>query len=334
MLRKYRQEDIDRIVQLERDHLDSSLEAAFYEADLDNSFAYHCVWEENGIIIGFISTVFDGFSLEILNFVVDQSFQSLGYGTKILAALFDELVLKGLNQVSLEVKESNLKAISLYNKFGFKRISVRKEYYANHENALVLQKLYDEKKDIVNLEAILFSSKKDFLYRHNEEQAEAFNHYDFYDDKNQFLQEVLKEPHFPIWTNWIDQNLFNGYDCKKEYLLHTNAYYYHHKGKLKDLTIECTQNQAGKVIQYAIISNDKEVSSLIVLEYQHSFLISSFLAENQSILELLLYTFILEAKKRNKVEVYLKINCENVFFKYFEETGFKIVDTIYKFYKR
>ena len=38
----------------------------------------------------------------------------------------------------LEVRESNQKAIKLYQKFGFKTASVREKYYGDGENALVM----------------------------------------------------------------------------------------------------------------------------------------------------------------------------------------------------
>ena len=46
----------------------------------------------------------------------------------------------GATSFILEVRESNLAAISLYNKFDFKEISIRKNYYSNGENAKVLIK--------------------------------------------------------------------------------------------------------------------------------------------------------------------------------------------------
>ena len=47
---------------------------------------------------------------------------------------------KGLKRVILEVRESNTKAKALYSSLGFKTISIRYSYYANKENALVMQK--------------------------------------------------------------------------------------------------------------------------------------------------------------------------------------------------
>ncbi len=91
-------------------------------------------------IIGFVSSIFDGNLLEILNLVIDKKYQSKGYGTRLLKEVFAELMSKGLKRVILEVRESNTKAKALYSSLGFKTISIRYSYYANKENALVMQK--------------------------------------------------------------------------------------------------------------------------------------------------------------------------------------------------
>ena len=46
------------------------------------------------------------------------------------------------HNVNLEVRVSNVKAIALYQKFGFKNVAVRKRYYSNGEDAyLMIKKL-------------------------------------------------------------------------------------------------------------------------------------------------------------------------------------------------
>ena len=51
-----------------------------------------------------------------------------------------KLVSLGVNKVFLEVRSSNISAIALYEKKGYTKISVRKKYYADGEDALVMVK--------------------------------------------------------------------------------------------------------------------------------------------------------------------------------------------------
>ena len=50
--------------------------------------------------------------------------------------------LPQLKKITLEVKASNTKALNFYYKNGFTKIDVRKKYYKDGEDALVLMKEY------------------------------------------------------------------------------------------------------------------------------------------------------------------------------------------------
>ncbi len=183
MFRLYEKQDILDIVQIEEEVLQSSLGYDYYLADLENPLAKHYVWLEDDKIIGFISSIFDGFSLEILNFGIRHSYQHHGYGTKLLANVLDELVVLGMNHAVLEVRASNLSAIGLYQKLGFKQVHIREAYYSNGEDAFVLQKLYTDRSDIANVEAILFSKKTGHRFTSDFKERYSLNYYDLYNER-------------------------------------------------------------------------------------------------------------------------------------------------------
>ena len=77
----------------------------------------------------------------IFNVAVRESYRNKGVAT----ALINELITYGKKNnfsfITLEVRESNLPAISLYSKFGFIKAGERKDYYSNpKENAILLTK--------------------------------------------------------------------------------------------------------------------------------------------------------------------------------------------------
>ena len=49
-----------------------------------------------------------------------------------------------INELTLEVSETNLPAINLYTKFGFKNLGIRKNYYGVNNNAIIMT-LYIDK---------------------------------------------------------------------------------------------------------------------------------------------------------------------------------------------
>ena len=77
---------------------------------------------------------------DIEGVVVDKQFRKQGIGEKLMHSAHEFILDKQIKSVLLEVRESNINAISLYQKLGYQRIAVRKNYYSDGENALVLRK--------------------------------------------------------------------------------------------------------------------------------------------------------------------------------------------------
>ena len=70
---------------------------------------------------------------------IHPRFQGQGLGQALLWALLTKAHYRKLERATLEVRGSNLAAVSLYNKFGFKEAGRRKKYYKDTgEDALVM----------------------------------------------------------------------------------------------------------------------------------------------------------------------------------------------------
>lgn len=122
-------------------------------SDFDDFWNYNILKEElespnskyiiaktnDGEIIGFtgIKVLVD--NADIMNIVVKKSWRNQGVGNLLLNNLIS--ICKDLNllSLSLEVNEDNLPAIHLYEKFGFKQIGVRKNYYCNNDDGVVMK---------------------------------------------------------------------------------------------------------------------------------------------------------------------------------------------------
>ncbi|MBR2011146.1 MAG: ribosomal protein S18-alanine N-acetyltransferase [Clostridia bacterium] len=76
---------------------------------------------------------------QITNVATNPAYRRQGLADAVLTALLTEARLRGLATVSLEVRESNLAAISLYEKHGFSVVGKRNHFYKNpREHALVM----------------------------------------------------------------------------------------------------------------------------------------------------------------------------------------------------
>ncbi len=80
-------------------------------------------------IIGF-SVVYNAkFTNDLLTIGVDPDFQGRKLGSRLLYDTLKKVVELKCVECFLEVRVSNAVAISLYEKFGFKKVGVRKGYY-------------------------------------------------------------------------------------------------------------------------------------------------------------------------------------------------------------
>lgn len=95
-------------------------------------------------ILGFfvLRTVLD--ASELMDIAVAAPFQGRGLGRRLLNAALKTAKLSGAARVTLEVRESNFKARSLYETAGFTVDAVRKGYYRareGRENAVLMTKV-------------------------------------------------------------------------------------------------------------------------------------------------------------------------------------------------
>ena len=91
----------------------------------------------DGEIIGFAGIKIIVDTADIMNIVVKKSWRNQGVGSLLLDNLVSLCKNLSLFSLSLEVNESNLPAINLYKKFGFKQIGLRKNYYMGKDGIVM-----------------------------------------------------------------------------------------------------------------------------------------------------------------------------------------------------
>ena len=77
--------------------------------------------------------------LHLVTIAVDPGAQGRGLGQRLLLECLELAVEAELNEVVLEVRESNTRARALYEAFGFRKAGQLLDYYKdNHETAIVM----------------------------------------------------------------------------------------------------------------------------------------------------------------------------------------------------
>ena len=139
-IRRMSPDDIDEIWHLEQDlfTMPWSRASLLFEAG-DNRNALSIVGVDEGEIVGYAIGWFVSDEFHIGNVAVARERQGRGIGKLLVEFMLGEALARGTSIATLEVRVSNVKAIRLYRRYGFKGVAVRKRYYGdNGEDALVM----------------------------------------------------------------------------------------------------------------------------------------------------------------------------------------------------
>ena len=107
---------------------------------------YYVVEDGNGVV-GYAGAwlVYD--EGQITNIAIRPSARRQGFGAKLTSALIEECFKRGMHEIFLEVRISNLSALSLYRKLGFTVKGMRKNYYSEpKEDAYIMSLIKEEGK--------------------------------------------------------------------------------------------------------------------------------------------------------------------------------------------
>lgn len=108
-----------------------------------NPYAKYYVFEEQNKIIAYIGLWLIFEKAQITTIAVKFNCRGQNYSKKLMMFVDNLCKINNVGQISLEVRVSNIKAINLYEKFGFIKMGIRKDYYQdNHEDAHLMLKDY------------------------------------------------------------------------------------------------------------------------------------------------------------------------------------------------
>jgi len=102
---------------------------------------YECwVWREADDLVGYFVLLVAAGEAHLLNFSIAANHQGRGCGSTMLEQVIAQARQMHARSVFLEVRPSNAGAQRLYQRFGFRRVAVRRGYYpapSGREDALV-----------------------------------------------------------------------------------------------------------------------------------------------------------------------------------------------------
>ncbi len=115
---------------------DKMTKECFYDEFERNTRKYFIAVKDNEVI-GYIG-IFDSLDdYNIIGIAVKENYQNQKVGTMLLNKIIDVANQNGVKTLSLEVDQTNTKAINFYKKHGFVVTNIRKKYYKDND-ALIM----------------------------------------------------------------------------------------------------------------------------------------------------------------------------------------------------
>jgi len=102
-------------------------------SDTDSIYNY----KDGELILGYLEIRLVDGVIDIMNLYVNPENRKQGIATSLMNEMFEK---EEYNRIMLEVNENNNEALRLYNKLGFKEISLRDRYYGE-DTAIIMEKV-------------------------------------------------------------------------------------------------------------------------------------------------------------------------------------------------
>ncbi len=142
--------DLAAVLRIEQACFPRAWTREHFLAEIDSERGTPVVAKLDGQIAGYLCLTVLLDEAEILDVAVDPAVQRNGVGAALLTWACNEAIRQGARLLRLEVRATSTPAIALYERFGFVRSGVRKAYYEQGIDALLMDKnLVEEDVDAV-----------------------------------------------------------------------------------------------------------------------------------------------------------------------------------------
>lgn len=142
-IKPFEEKYIDDVYEIEKACFSNPWSRADLEKQLDLETSHFLVADIDGKAVGYMGLqIFSGEGY-VTNVAVLPEYRGQG----IALALINEQLKNKMDFITLEVRESNIPAIRLYEKAGFENMGIRPKFYEKpKENAIIMTKNFTEKK--------------------------------------------------------------------------------------------------------------------------------------------------------------------------------------------
>jgi ribosomal-protein-alanine N-acetyltransferase len=134
----FSKDHLERVLEIEKESQESPWSEASFRNELDSPQSVFLVALESGKPIGYGGCWVLADEAHITTMSVSPDSRKQGVGRRLLDTILAHAVDRGAVCATLEVRVSNDPAIKLYEAMGFIGAGIRKKYYQNKEDALIM----------------------------------------------------------------------------------------------------------------------------------------------------------------------------------------------------
>lgn len=139
LIRRCKQKDLNEVLRIERICFKHPYDYSTFLYFLIKCADGFYVAEENNQIVGYIISSVEGDKGTLVSVAVLPEFRRRGIGSRLMEESMNFFSSK-VDYVELQVRVSNVEAISFYKKFGFEETGLIPNYYIDGEDALIMSK--------------------------------------------------------------------------------------------------------------------------------------------------------------------------------------------------
>jgi ribosomal-protein-alanine N-acetyltransferase len=134
-------DDVDSVTAIDNACFTVPWSRSSFIDEMNNKLAVYFLAKHEGKEIGYCGFWNVSGEGDIMNIAVLPEYRRLGAASRMIEEMVRCAISLGLTVLTLEVRESNYAAQNLYEKYGFKKLGVRKRYYSdNREDAWIMTK--------------------------------------------------------------------------------------------------------------------------------------------------------------------------------------------------
>lgn len=133
------QSHISDVAEIERQCFSKPWSENAIAAELENDSAYFYVAKLCGEVIGYIGMHCAADECYVANVGVLKKYRRMGVGSALIKYAADTARQMKMSFISLEVRPSNTEAVRIYERFGFEKVGLRKNFYSEpKEDGLIM----------------------------------------------------------------------------------------------------------------------------------------------------------------------------------------------------